>query len=79
MKLSNYKVGQFGARRSDEIYFDMLSDEAQAAILASNTVDGNIITNVFPIAYVAVNTASMHQQAIDDEAMVQSGVYGLAC
>lgn len=79
MKLSNYTVGQLSARRKDEIYVDMLSAQAQEAVRNSGIVDMNIVSCVFPIAFVACDVSTMDQQAIDDEAMVQSGVYGLAC
>lgn len=75
--LENYTIGSYS--RTDEIYFEMLSDEAKAVALEHAGIKDPRDANwdVLPLAYVAGDVALLDQDDIDLSALAQLGCYAV--
>jgi hypothetical protein len=76
--LQNYKIGET-KHREDEIFYNMLSQEAQQIALSQAGVKHSHEANwdVFPISYIEGSVQFMDQKEIDDIALAHLGCYNL--
>jgi len=72
---SNPKIGD--SVSDDSIMFDELSDETQERLLSFAGVShpSDKFWDVLPVAYIYQNKAHMSQGEMDDEALMQVGVF----